>query len=148
VLDVIQQSNVLFFFGHAVPSGKGAALRLNNDVSLSALDFGPGTTSHLSLVVLAACSTGSTGEYGLLDTHSLVRAFLAGGVPEVVASQWDVEPRSTVDLMNRIFVNSLHGDSASWAVTNAQREFLRSSQQKDQQHPYYWAGFIAVGRAN
>ncbi|MGZ7072628.1 MAG: CHAT domain-containing protein, partial [Candidatus Angelobacter sp.] len=87
VLEATRRSDILFFFGHALPKGRGAALTLSDESSLNAVDFVPGILSHLSLVVLAACSTGSTGEYGLVDTHSLVHAFLAGRVPDVVASQ-------------------------------------------------------------
>lgn len=148
VLAAIRRSDILFFFGHALATGRGSALILSHESSLNAADFAPGTLSHLSLAVLAACSTGSTGEYGLLDTHSLVHAFLAGRVPHVVASQWDVDNLSTADLMNNFFRNSLNGEPASVAMTNAQREFLHSHREDAQQHPYYWAGFIVVGRTN
>jgi CHAT domain-containing protein len=148
VLDVIKRSNILFFFGHAIPSGRGAVLKLNDDASLSALDFPPETLSRLSLTVLAACSTGSTGDRGLLDTHSLIHAFLAGKVPDVVVSQWDVDSDKTAELMDNFFQNGLKGEPVGWAATNAQRDYLDSHPQEQDRHPYYWAGFIVVGRTD
>jgi CHAT domain-containing protein len=148
VLDAAMKSDILFFFGHSEPKGRGAMLRLSDSTSMDSQDFTPAVLSHLSTAVLAACSTGTTGQYGVLDTHSLVHAFLAGKVPSVVASQWDVETSSTVHLMNNIFQNSLDGDSLGKAVTNAQREYLVSHPQGTERHPYYWAGFTAIGRIN
>jgi len=78
----------------------------------------------------------------------MIRAFLAAGVRNVVVSQWDIDNLSTADLMSSFFRDSLKGESPSVAMTNAQREFLHSHREDIQQHPYYWAGFIVVGRTD
>ena len=145
VLNASKQSDILFFFVHAVRSGRGSKLLLN-EASMNASDFSSASLHRLALVVLAACSSGSTGAHGLLDTHSLVHAFLAGQVPNVIASQWDVNDDSTVRLMQSTFKNMLAGESAAWALNHAEREFLRLHARDQYQHPYYWAGFIVVGR--
>lgn len=146
VLSGSAQSGILFFFVHAVRSGKGAKLLLNDAHSMNASDFSSASLHRLALVVLAACSSGSTGAHGLLDTHSLVHVFLAAHVPNVIASQWDVHDDSTVHLMQSTFKNMLSGDSAAWALNHAEREFLPLHAKDQYQHPYYWAGFIVVGR--
>jgi CHAT domain-containing protein len=145
VLNAVRRSAIFFFFGHAVSDDHSVALKLNDQDLLRAANFTPETTANLSHVVLAACSTGSGEQYGPLDTGGLVRAFLAGGVPEIVASQWDVYTLTTRDITNSFFENR-RGAPATRAMAKAQREFLRSNLGRANQHPYYWAGFIVVGR--
>jgi CHAT domain-containing protein len=147
VLSASEQSDILFFFVHAVRSGRGSKLLLN-DASMNASDFSSASLHRLALVVLAACSSGSTGAHGLLDIHSLVHAFLAGQVPNVIASQWDVNDDSTVRLMQSAFKNMLAGDSTARALNHAEREFLRLHAEDQHRHPYHWAGFMVVGREN
>ena len=147
VLSASKESDILFFFVHAVRSGRGSKLLLT-EASMNASDFSSASLHRLKLVVLAACSSGSTGAHGLLDIHSLVHAFLAGRVPSVIASQWDVNDDSTVHLMQSTFRNMLATNSTAWALNHAEREFLRLHAQDQYRHPYYWAGFMVVGRDN
>lgn len=153
ILKAMPRSNVFFFFGHALAFGRVVTLRINDKSSLRAADFTPAATAHLSLAVLAACSTGSGEEYGPLDTDSLVRALLASGVSDVVASQWDVYSPNTRDIVKSFFHSRSLGQSPTRAMTHAQREFLlshaqkaRLASEKDERHPYYWAGFMVIGR--
>jgi CHAT domain-containing protein len=95
------------------------------------------------LVVLSACQSGLGQYYRGEGIVSLVRPFLAVGVPTVVASLWAVDSRATSDLMigfhrQRKVQNLPAGD----ALRVAQIEMARSELY---QHPYYWAPFIVVG---
>jgi CHAT domain-containing protein/lipoprotein NlpI len=95
------------------------------------------------LVVLSACQSGLGQYYRGEGIVSLVRPFLAVGVPTVVASLWAVDSRATSDLMigfhrQRKVQNLRAGD----ALRMAQIEMSRSALY---QHPYYWAPFIVVG---
>ena len=151
VLAAAALSNQMIFFGHAVAQGSGVALKLNDDLLLDAADFFPKKMPNLWLVVLAACSTGTSGQSSLLDNNALVRTFLRAGVPHVVASQWNVDSVSTARLMASFFQNSLSGQSPHLALTHAERTFLQSVRKeryeaRDYLHPYYWAGFFVVGR--
>jgi|SRR5882724_279080 len=47
VLAAIRRSDILFFFGHTVPDGRGVALKLNDKESLTAIDFTPGNSASL-----------------------------------------------------------------------------------------------------
>lgn len=152
VLVAVERSNQLFFFGHAVLQGNGVALMLNDNVLLDPTDFLPERMTNLSLVVLAACSTGTGGRSSGVD-NTLVRTFLVAGVPHIVASQWDVYNVTTATLMRGFFQNSLAGQIPDLALANAQREFLQtpnkaSHEVRGYQHPYYWAGFVVIGRAD
>jgi CHAT domain-containing protein len=141
------RSEDMIYFGHAVRQGRAVVLKLNDDTLLEAADFLPLKKSNLSLVVLAACSTATGGRSSLLDDNALIRSFLVIGVPHVVASQWDVYNITTARLMRDFFHNSLSGQLPHQALANAERAFLQSANDENR-HPYYWAGFIAVGRVD
>ena len=147
VFSVMMRSEDVIYFGHAVRQGRAVALKLNDDTLLEAADFLPLKKSNVSLIVLAACSTATGDRSGLLDNNALVRSFLVAGVPHVVASQWDVYNVSTATLMVSFLQNSLGGQLPHVALAHAERTFLQSASNENL-HPYYWAGFIAVGRVN
>jgi CHAT domain-containing protein len=95
------------------------------------------------LVVLSACQSGLGQYYRGEGIVSLVRPFLAVGVPTVVASLWAVDSRATSDLMiefhrQRKVQNLRAGDALRAAQIGMARSGLY-------QHPYYWAPFIVVG---
>ena len=147
VLAAMAQSEYLIYFGHTVRQGRGVALKLKDDSLIEAADLLPLKKSNLSLIVLAACSTATGGRSGLLDNNALVRSFLVAGVPHVVASQWDVYNVSTAMLMVSFFQGSLGGQLPHVALAHAERKFLQSASNENR-HPYYWAGFIAIGRSD
>jgi CHAT domain-containing protein len=74
----------------------------------------------------------------------MIRAVLAGGVPNVVASRWDIDSvqarRFTAILYDQLFL----GKTVAEAVKEAETELLKHS---DTSHPYYWAAFAAFGHA-
>ncbi len=101
-----------------------------------------------SLVVLSSCDTSNgqaiNGE-GLL---SLSWAFLASGGRTVVAAQWTVEEKSTADLMQNFYRELNKGENAipaALALQAAQKEAITKPAPFN--HPFYWAGFVAVGEA-
>ena len=81
------------------------------------------------------------------DFVGLTRAFLQAGSASVLATLWQVDDRSTVDLMKDFYTHledtGVQGDKAV-ALARAQRA-LRASE--DYRHPYYWAPFVLVGAA-
>lgn len=96
------------------------------------------------LVVLSACNTG----YGKLQKgegiNSLAYAFAYAGCPSIVMSQWQVDDKSTSQLMTHFYKNISAGMDKSSALRNAKLEFL-----KDPSSPYsnpsYWGGFVLMG---
>jgi CHAT domain-containing protein len=78
----------------------------------------------MRLVVLAACSTAggriSRGEGAL----SLARPFLIGGVPDVIASLWDIEDRGGAELSTRLHRHLAAGATPDAALRAAQLELL------------------------
>jgi CHAT domain-containing protein len=136
------QNSVAFqFFGHARRNGTGMGLDLGEGSLLTAQDLSPRTLQRMRLAVLAACSSGSA-EHGLLDPGSLVRAFLAGGVPTVLNSHWNLDSQTTAELMQSFYLH-LATEPPAEALRDARRD-LRLARP----HPFYWAAVSVTGKSN
>jgi len=99
------------------------------------------------LVTLSACETAlGSGYFSEAppgdDLVGLTRAFLFAGSPSVLATLWQVDDRSTLELMQRFYARLRNGDKAT-ALAEAQRK-LRNGNGR-YRHPYYWAPFVLVG---
>ncbi|TCM18119.1 CHAT domain-containing protein [Novosphingobium sp. PhB165] len=122
------------------------------------LSFGEIFDLHLDadLVVLSACDTASgasldaTREAGLSSgggqaLDGLVRAFIAAGGRQVIASHWPApdDYNATERLFNG-FYQSGQATSIGAAFTASQRRLMDDPATS---HPYYWAGFAIIGDA-
>ena len=104
---------------------------------------------NAELVTLSACDTAlGSGYFAEVpagdDLVGLTRAFMFAGAPSVLASLWEVNDRSAVELMHSFYGQLRTGDKAT-ALAKAQRE-MRS--RGPYRHPYYWGAFTLVGRMN
>lgn len=100
------------------------------------------------VVVLSACDTSASD--GFVDTEGfsgLTSAFLLAGARTVVATLWPVETTSaetlTVEALGAYVRNS--GQSFAYALRTAALAKAHGADGR-YRHPYYWSGFIAVGR--
>jgi CHAT domain-containing protein/Flp pilus assembly protein TadD len=108
-----------------------------------------GLKLNAALVTLSACDTAlGTGYFADVpagdDLVGLTRAFLYAGAPSVLASLWEVNDRSAVDLM-RSFYGQLRTVDKVTALALTQRGLRRRGAYR---HPYYWSGFVLVGQMN
>jgi CHAT domain-containing protein len=142
IRQALNQSSEFHFTGHGKREGTGTALVISSETSLRTKDFAPRRLQHLQLAVLSACSSASARN-GAFDQSNLVRSFLAGGVPAVIASRWDVDSRSTAHFMQSFYASLRSGQPVPAALQYAQAE-MRSVNS----HPYYWAAFTMSGRVN
>jgi CHAT domain-containing protein/tetratricopeptide (TPR) repeat protein len=102
------------------------------------------------LVVLSACETGrgrvGAGE-GLLGFSW---ALFVAGCPTTVVSQWKVDSASTGELMlefHKQLQSPATRASASLAAAEALRQASLTLMRSDNySHPFYWAGFVVVGK--
>lgn len=93
------------------------------------------------LVVLSACKTGLGKSVEGEGTLGLPRAFFRAGAARVVMSLWDVNDKSTSDLMEFFYRGLAQGGlSPAAALRQAQLEL-----RKKYRSPYHWAGFILQG---
>jgi CHAT domain-containing protein len=77
----------------------------------------------------------------------LRRAFQSAGVRTVINSLWPVEDEETRLWMTALYSSHFaRGRDTADAVRDAQITRLRARQAKGlSTHPFYWAGFVAVG---
>lgn len=141
---------VFHFAGHAITRSSGSGLLLPHEtgkpVDATTGDFLDASTiptlgmENTRLVVLAACATAAGP--GLADPENLSRAFIRAGVPNVVASRWDVDSGTTRYLMEMLYQHVLKTRpvEALKSAVDAIRE------QPETAHPYYWAAFSVYGR--
>ena len=139
VLDALSKASSFFFFGHGRPNSTGIALEMGDGSKMRANEIRSGMLPATRIVVLAACSSGNA-ENGLMDSGSLVRSFLAAGVPAVVTSHWNVDSRSTAVFM-QAFYKHLETESPEHALLSARQE-MRAQHTS----PFFWAAFNIAGQ--
>jgi CHAT domain-containing protein len=97
------------------------------------------------LAVLSACNTGTgkleRGE-GII---SLARGFFYSGIPSVVMTLWEIEDHSSADLVTLFYENLKKGMTKDAALQQAKLVYLQNSDQLHA-HPYFWAGFVSIGK--
>jgi CHAT domain-containing protein len=122
-----------------------------NDGLLSLHEIYALNLRHCELAVLSACQTNVGTERPLEAGSTLARAFLAAGTRRVICSHWNVDDRSTAELMGTFFEQLSQQNHAGGDVAYAFA--LQSAQKKVRNHPewsspYYWAPFVLIGPAH
>lgn len=142
---LLPEAEIFHYAGHAVATMREEGLVLLNPQQkpiVWSADSDPRLFRKCRLVVLAACSTG-TSRRGLKETHGrLVHTIISSGVPHVVASQWNVSSPVTAEYM-RLFYLTLLRNRNIVAAINAARSGVRAN--PSHAHPYYWAAFAVFG---
>ena len=103
---------------------------------------------HTELVVLSECDS-FKGELRSDGVVGISRAFIAAGVPTLLASLWKVEDKSTRCLMTRFYKEYLsteNGNVAGDAATSLQRAMVWMIQLGRFTVPQ-WAAFVVYGLA-
>jgi CHAT domain-containing protein/tetratricopeptide (TPR) repeat protein len=158
VLHDLPETEILHFAGHALATGGRTGLLLaaggegvtarsgpegGGAEVLAASELNASNLRECRLAVLSACSTARSEGTELVDPGALVGAFLLAGVPDVVASRWDVNSSVTTRLMQAFYKRLLAGDSTALALARATGRIQQSPMTA---HPYYWAAFSVYGR--
>lgn len=145
LLRALPQAAIFHFSGHVFVTASDAALVLGldrpghaQDRLLWASHIPSKVLRNCHLVVLAACSTGRDSTPDEDPSSAMARSFLMAGVPQVVATRWDVDSRAT-----SAFVQSFYGSLRNGLTVEAAVSFSTSELRRhpDFAHPYYWAAF-------
>lgn len=100
---------------------------------------------NTQLVVLSTCVSGlgraASGEW----LTGLQRAFLTAGAENIIVSLWEVEEESTTVLMNYFYEHVKEDMPFDMALWQAKKDLIRY-QGGIYSTPFYWAGFIYIGR--
>jgi CHAT domain-containing protein len=92
------------------------------------------------LVVLSACESAlgrATMAEGVLGIAS---SFMSAGTRAVVASLWEVDDRTTAELMQRFYEELARGSTTAAALRRAQLAI-----RERRPAPFFWAGFVVIG---
>ena len=103
---------------------------------------------HADLAVLSACETAngriSPGE----GVMGMSWAFFVAGTRSMLLSQWKVNSESTSQLMVNFYgdLHSMNGRSVGNKARALREATLGLMKNEHYHHPFYWAGFVLVGR--
>lgn len=97
--------------------------------------------NRTKLVVLSVCHSQTSISTSADEIESLSSAFMRAGAPAVVASLWNVDDQATSELMTAFYTHLRQGKNKAEALRAAQVEM-----RANYPHPYYWAGFVLMGR--
>jgi CHAT domain-containing protein/tetratricopeptide (TPR) repeat protein len=146
-------ASAIHFAGHAVQQDGGTRLLLaptQMALSGSSTDR-PYLDSDLlrkhppraaRLAVFSACSTGRKEEGWNHGMDDIVGTLAAQGVPDVVATRWQIDSGSAVPMMDAFYGELAHGLSVPQALTKARQTLILDPRYR---HPYYWAAYYASG---
>jgi CHAT domain-containing protein/tetratricopeptide (TPR) repeat protein len=96
------------------------------------------------LVTISACRGAGDRTYAGEGLVGFAWAFLRSGARRVIAGLWDVDDRSTADLMKELYTRLASGQSPSAALRGAKLSLI--ARNGPIAKPYYWAPFqVFVG---
>jgi len=142
-------ASIFHFAGHAVRSGNGTELLLaasgsgDHNTSIDGAFLRQHRPRACRLAVLSACATGVREAAWNHPLQDIVETLGSLGVPEVVATRWQIDSEAAVPFMDSFYTSLSQGSSVAAALTSARRvqskELLYSK-------PYYWAAYYVTGR--
>lgn len=95
-----------------------------------------------ALAVLSSCESAAGRIRSGEGVEGLSTAFIASGVPAVVATLWPVDDRTTERVMDRFYDGLAHGLPAGEALDDARRRIAAGPATA---HPFFWAGYVLIG---
>ena len=97
---------------------------------------------HADLVTISACQGAGARTLSGEGLVGFAWAFFQAGARNVVTSLWDVNDRSTADLMNNFYRDIAGGQLYADALREAKLQMLNGRYRK----PYYWGAFQLYSR--
>jgi CHAT domain-containing protein len=95
------------------------------------------------LVTLSACETARGQTQAGEGVMGLRRAFVQAGARNLLLTMWNVEDKTTRDLMLAFYADYLKTGDAIGAMTRAQRAALAEARKQNKTlHPRFWAPFL------
>ncbi|MES1244980.1 MAG: CHAT domain-containing protein [Acidobacteriota bacterium] len=144
ILESLPESDVLHLAAHVVVDPRSSLDSLVATAGpggepLRASDLNAERLAKVRLVFLAACDTAPGFNDGDREgTAGLARAFLASGIPSVVATLWAVDDQAAARLATAFHTRLLQGESPARALRLSQLAFLS---EPSSSAPFAWAPF-------
>ena len=149
--ELLGSATIFHFAGHAVRTINGTELRLSAASQGEKSPWVDGAflrrhpPLHCQLAVLSACSTGMREASWKRPLQDIVETLGTVGVPQVVATRWQIDSQAAVPFMNAFYQELETGKSVAIALTLARRVQFGESVYKN---PYYWGAYYVTGRDN
>jgi tetratricopeptide (TPR) repeat protein len=149
LLTRLQSTPILHFAGHT--TREDGATRLLLAPVRPGLAGEPYVDSNLlrkypplraRLVVFSACASGRQQEGWNHGMGDIVDTLASLGVPQVVATRWQIDSYSAVPMMDAFYEGLARGLTVPQALTAARQSLIRDPRYR---HPYYWAAYYASG---
>jgi CHAT domain-containing protein len=98
------------------------------------------------LTILAACETGIGQTSPSEGVLGLRKAFLIAGSQQLLVSLWQVDAKWTGELVKNMLINYEELGGAR-ALQNAKQQVIKQLRTEGlEPYPFYWAGFVLVGK--
>jgi CHAT domain-containing protein len=94
---------------------------------------------HAELVTVSACRSAGERAYSGEGLVGFAWAFLRAGASRVIAGLWDVDDRSTAELMDTLYARIAAGETPARALREAKLALLAKGGTYGK--PYYWGPF-------
>jgi len=142
-------ATIFHFAGHAMQTANGTQLLL---AAATPGDTHPWVDGKFlrqhppracRLAVLSACATGTREASWNHPLQSIVETFGALGVPEVVATRWQIDSEASVPFIDAFYGGLSKGNTVAMALTSARRVQFENSKYRN---PYYWGAYYVTGR--
>ncbi len=135
-------STALLFAAPAATAPDSGDDGLLGSLEIAALDL-----SGVRWAVLAACSTADGDTHAYEGLFGLARAFRLAGAHTVLLSLWPVDDDATAQWSEALYIARLRDQrDTPAAMQHAQRAVLAARRADGKsEHPWYWAGFFAIG---
>jgi hypothetical protein len=111
-------------------------------------DLIPENKPAAQLIVLSACQTGIGRFYRGEGVFSFNRGFAALGIPSSVSNLWSIDNNSTYRITELFYKYLSDGLPIDIALQKAKLQFIKTSDSREKQLPYYWAASILIGKTN
>lgn len=149
--ELLSTASIFHYAGHSRTTVRGGELSIPSrdrygrfeEVSLRSKDIVRLDLYNCELVILSACETNQGEEGRWLDRENLALAFLNTGVPEVVASHWQVDSNAATVMMEEFYSRLFKGETSPDALRLAA---AKTRAMAGFSHPYYWAAFSVLAR--
>jgi CHAT domain-containing protein len=162
--DLNLTNSALAFSTHAIRPSDSNSIQepaLLLDTWLSSGDIAFNYKFNPALVILSACDTAWSSEKDRKPILDLPTAFRIGGAKLVLASNWKIQDKQTMQIMNQAseFIYSNRGikNLISESLRYSKIKYIRENEGKffssnfgkiSRSHPYFWGPFDIIGLPN
>ncbi|MBK8503480.1 MAG: CHAT domain-containing protein [Saprospiraceae bacterium] len=99
---------------------------------------------HAQLVILSACETGTGKLYQGEGVASIARSFSYAGARSLVATRWNVNDRTTNELIGLFLEGIKEQKPKDEAMQEAIVQYI-GKQNDYYAHPFFWSSFMVIG---